>query len=255
MYIDTHAHIYKEYYDDIDGVIKGANDNGVTRVVNCATDFKNFDEIISLSKRFENLYFSLGIHPEEGEYVKEEDYSKLEVYIKENLDNPKFIGIGEIGLDYFHNIENIKDQKNLFIYQLDLAAKYNLPVIIHSREATKDTIDILGQYKLKGIVHCFSGSVETAREYIKLGYKLGIGGLVTFKNCNLKEKIEDIGIENIVLETDSPYVTPEPFRGTKNEPSNIPVIAKKVAELSKLDLDEIEKKTTENCNEIFDFNR
>lgn len=252
MYIDTHAHIYKQYYDNIDEVIDRAKIKRVEKVINCATDFENFDEIIYLSKNYNDLYFSLGIHPEE---LREIDYSKLEKYIKENLENPKFIGIGEIGLDYFHNSDNIREQQELFEYQLDLAVKYNLPVIIHSREATKDTIDILKKYNLKGVVHCFSGAVEVAKEYIKLGYKLGIGGLVTFKNCTLKERIKDIGIENIILETDSPYVTPEPFRGTTNEPTNIPVIAKKISEILGVSEEKIEEITTKNCNEIFDFNR
>lgn len=253
MYIDTHAHIYDEYYDDKNEVIDRSKNNRVEKIINCATDFKNFEEIISLASINGGVYFTLGIHPEEGEYLKEEDYLKIEDYIRENLNNPKFLGIGEVGLDYFHNSNNIDEQKILFTYQLNLAAKYNLPVIIHSREATKDTLDILKEYKLKGIIHCFSGSVEVAKEYIKLGYKIGIGGLVTFKNCNLKEKIEDIGINNIVLETDSPYVTPEPFRGTKNEPSNIPVIAKKISEILRISEQIVEYKTTESCNEIFDF--
>lgn len=250
MYIDTHAHIYKEYYDDTNLIFNNSINKRVEKIINCATDFKNFDEIIETSKVNSGVYFTLGIHPEE---IKTEDYLTLETYIKENFNNPKFLGIGEIGLDYFHNSDNIEEQKKLFIYQLDLAKKYNLPVVIHSREATKDTLDILKEYRLKGIIHCFSGSIEVAKEYVKLGYKLGIGGLVTFKNCNLKEKIKDIGIENIVLETDSPYVTPEPFRGTKNEPSNIPVIAKKVSEILGLDEEIVEDKTTKNCYEIFDF--
>ena len=252
MYIDTHAHIYKEYYDDIDEVINKAKIKKVAKIINCATDFKNFDEIISLSVNYSDLYFSLGVHPEE---LGNHDYSELEKYIKDNLDNSKFIGIGEIGLDYFHNSDNIDEQQRLFVYQLDLATKYNLPVIIHSREATKDTIDILKKYNLKGVVHCFSGSIEVAKEYIKLGYKLGIGGLVTFKNCTLKERIKDIGIENIILETDSPYVTPEPLRGIKNESANIPLIAKKISEILAVSEEEIEATTTRNCDEIFDFNR
>lgn len=250
MYIDTHAHIYKEYFDDINLIINNSKSKKVEKIINCATDFKNFDEIIELSKFNSGVYFTLGIHPEE---INEEDYLNLEIYIKENLNNPKFLGIGEIGLDYFHNSDNIDIQKKIFIYQLNLATKYNFPIIVHSREATKDTLDILKKYKLKGIIHCFSGSVEVAKEYIKLGYKIGIGGLVTFKNCNLKEKIEAIGIKNIVLETDSPYITPEPFRGSKNEPSNIPLISKKIAEILCISDKNVEDITTENCNEIFDF--
>lgn len=250
MYIDTHAHIYKEYYGDIDEIISRAKNKGVLKIINCSTNFKNFDEIIALSSIHKNLYFTIGIHPEEIENIEN---NKIEKYVKECLNNYKFLGIGEIGLDYFYTKENILQQQDLFRFQLGLAQKYNLPVIVHSRNATEDTIKILKEYKLKGIIHCFSGSAETAAQYIKLGFKLGIGGLLTFKNCNLKENIKAFGVGSIVLETDSPYVTPEPFRGKTNEPSYIPIIAKKLSETLGLTEGEIEEITTNNCHEIFDF--
>lgn len=249
MLIDTHAHIYNKYYDNIDEILNNANFNNVTKIINCATSIDNFEEIIKYSNLY-GFYYALGIHPEE---INEEPYDTLERYIVDNLNNSKFVAIGEIGLDYYHNKDNILEQKKLFEFQLNLAQKYNLPVIVHSREATNDTINILKKYKLKGIIHCFSGSVETANEYIRLGYKLGIGGLLTFKNCNLKENIGKFGLENIVLETDSPYVTPEPYRGSKNEPSYLLKIAQKLSNILNLDIKEIEEITTKNCNSIFDF--
>ncbi len=249
MLIDTHAHIYSKYYDNIDEILNNANFNNVTKIINCATNFENFKEIIKYSNLY-GFYYTLGIHPEE---INEEPYEILEKYIIDNLNNPKFVAIGEIGLDYYHNKDNILEQKKLFEFQLGLAQKYNLPVIIHSREATEDTINILKKYKLKGIIHCFSGSAKTANEYIRLGYKLGIGGLLTFKNCNLKENINKFGLENIVLETDSPYVTPEPYRGSKNEPSYLLIIAQKLSNVLNLDIKKIEEITTNNCNSIFDF--
>ncbi len=252
MYIDSHAHIYKEYYEDIKKVSDDAIKNNVLEIINCATDFDNFNEIIDLSKQYD-FYYTLGLHPET--LSNYQDINLLERYIKENIENSKFLGIGEIGLDYHYSLENKKEQKDLFEYQLSLADKYSLPVIIHSRDATMDTLNILKQYNLKGIIHCFSGSVSTAKEYVKLGYKLGIGGVITFKNCNLKEYIESIGLENIVLETDSPYMTPEPLRKYKNEPKNIKIIAEFIAKIFNRTAEEVGNITTNNCKEIFDFKK
>ena len=169
--------------------------------------------------------------------------------------NKKVVAIGEIGLDY-HYIENSSDkdlQKELFIKQLDMATRLSKPVVIHTREATKDTLDILKSYNLIGDIHCFSGSLEIAREYISLGYKLGIGGVLTFKNSKLPVVLESLPIESILLETDSPYLAPEPVRGSKNESSNIPYIAKKIADIKKLSTEEVEKITTNNAIALFDL--
>ena len=156
-------------------------------------------------------------------------------------------------MDYHYGKENIEKQKELFIYQLDLATKYDLPVVIHSRDATQDTIDILKQYNLKGDIHCFSGSLETAKIYINMGYYLGIGGVVTFKNSNLYKVIIEIGIDNIILETDSPYLSPEPLRGTKNSSKNIPIIAKKIADTLGTDINEVSRVTSSNAINLFDL--
>src|SRR5699024_6836671 len=160
---------------------------------------------------------ALGIHPE---YV--ENYTLDDIkFIEDNLNNPKIVAIGEIGLDYHYSKENKEEQIKLLELQLKLAEKYGVPVIIHSREATEDTINTLKKYKVRGVIHSFSGSLETAKIYIKMGYLLGINGVVTFKNCNLKDVLKEIPIENIVLETDSPYLTPVPFRGKQNNSSHI----------------------------------
>ena len=252
MLIDSHAHVYSNFYSNIETVNKNAKSKNVLKIINCATNYNNFDEIIKLSSLY-GFYYVLGIHPEEID--SDFDISKLEKFIKSNLSNEKFIGIGEIGLDFYHRKDNIDDQVKLLNSELSLAEKYNLPVIIHSRNATKETIDILKKYNLKGIIHCFSGSNETAKEYIKLGYKIGIGGLVTFKNCNLKDIIKEIGIENIVLETDCPFMTPEPYRNNKNEPMYISLIAEYISKIFDISIEEVGKTTTNNCNEIFDFNK
>ena len=156
-------------------------------------------------------------------------------------------------MDYHYGKDNIDSQKKLFIYQLELAKKYNLPVVIHSRDATQDTIDILKSYNLKGDIHCFSGSLEIAKVYISMGYYLGIGGVVTFKNSNLYKVIEKIGLDNVVLETDSPYLSPEPFRGTKNSSKNIPIIANKISDILNIDVSEVSKITYSNAVKLFDL--
>jgi TatD DNase family protein len=190
---------------------------------------------------------AVGIHPEnvyEIDKVNE---------IEEILKHEKIYAIGEIGLDYYWNKENKDKQKELLNLQLDLAEKYNLPVIIHNRDAIQDCFDELKKRKLKGVIHCYTGSYEMAKEFIKLGYKLGIGGVLTFKNSKLYELIEKISLDDILLETDSPYLSPEPFRGKTNVPSNVLYIAKRIAEIKNVSLEEVIEKTTKNTIELFDI--
>ena len=190
---------------------------------------------------------ALGIHPEIID-----DIDKLEE-LEKLIKNNKIVAIGEIGLDYYWNKDNKNIQKECLNKQLDLAEKYKLPVLIHTRESIQDTLDILKKRSLKGIIHCYSGSYEMAKEFIKLGYKLGIGGVLTFKNSKLYEVIEKIELNDIVLETDSPYLTPEPYRGKQNNPYNIYYVAKKIAEIKKIQIEEVIEKTTNNAKSIFDI--
>ncbi|MBQ2639606.1 MAG: TatD family hydrolase [Bacilli bacterium] len=246
MYIDTHCHLSSEDYDDIDIVIKDNIENNVSKIIVSGCDRKSIEESISLSKKYPSVYLTLGFHPSEV------DNYDLD-YLKEALKNSKVVGLGEIGLDYHYGKEKKEKQKTLFRKQLDIAKSLNIPVVIHSRDATLDTINILKEYNLKGVIHCFSGSLETAKEYIKMGYLLGIGGVVTFKNSNLYRVVEKVSLENIVLETDSPYLTPEPDRGKKNSSKYIPVIAKKISEVKKIDIEIVEKITTNNASKLFDL--
>lgn len=249
MLIDTHCHIYKEYYDDIDILMESLSKNKIEKVINNACNLKSSKEVIELSKKYSNMFFTIGLHPSE-------DLNELEGVLKliiNNLANDKFIGIGEIGLDYYWNRDKSEEQKKVFKKQLELAQKYNLPVIIHSRESTKDMLDILKKYKLKGIIHCFNGSVEVAQEYIKLGYKLGINGVVTFKNCKLIKVLSEIGINNIVFETDSPYLTPVPDRGKKNNPSYISNIVHYISKELDIDFDTLVNVSNKNVRDIFDI--
>lgn len=250
--IDTHAHIFEEYYENIYTLIEEEKENNVERVINCADSIKTSKEVINLSKSTNGfLKPAIGMHPENIENINNigNSISELENIIKNN----KVIAIGEIGLDYHYNKTNKENQKELFIRQLHLAEKYNLPVIIHTRDSIQDCLDILKKANNHGIIHCFSGSYEMAKEFIKIGFYLGIGGVLTFKNSKLYEVIEKIDISKIVLETDSPYLSPEPLRGKQNRPSNIYYVAKKIAEIKSITVEEVIKITTENAKRIFDI--
>ena len=245
--IDTHAHILSEFYDDIDELIEELKNKDIIKVINCADSIETSKEVLNIYNKYEGyLLPAVGIHPEN---IDNSNLETIENIIKEH----KVFAIGEIGLDYHYNDENKDEQKEYFIKQLDLALKYDLPVIIHIREAMQECFDILKTRKNRGIIHCFSGSVEMAREYIKLGYKLGIGGVLTFKNSKLYEVIEKIDLKDIVLETDSPFLSPEPFRGKKNKPCNVLYVAKRIAEIKNISLEEVINTTTTTAKQIFDI--
>ncbi len=250
MFIDTHCHISKKYYDNIDLVINDSMKNNVKLMIFSCCEKEDIDESIQLLNSYDCLFATFGFHPDQIDEVCDEDLDQLEKII---IKNKKIVGIGEIGLDYHYPTDKEK-QKRLFKEQLYMAQRLNLPVVIHSRDATKDTIDILSQYHLKGIIHCFSGSIETAKTFIKMGYKLGIGGVLTFKNSKLDHVVKKLSIKNIVLETDSPYLTPHPFRGERNSSKYIPLIAQKLSELQNIPVEDVEKITSNNCYELFDLN-
>ena len=249
MFTDTHCHLYQEYYLDINETIKEAIENDVNRYFVVGCDTKSNQEVIDVINKYDNTYGIIGIHPEYAENYKDEDIE----FIKNSITKNKVIAIGEIGLDYHYSKDLKNEQKELFEKQLKIAEDNNIPVVIHSREATQDTIDILKKYHVKGIIHAFSGSLETANIYIKMGFKLGVGGVITFKNSNLKDVIKQIPINNIVLETDAPYLTPHPYRGSQNAPKYIKIIAEFLAELYDIPLSQVAKVTNQNIREIFDL--
>ena len=238
---DTHFHL--SLNDDIEGIIKRAKESGVDNLILSACSLKDIKESLLIIKKYPNIYLTIGLHPDEINSFSFETISYLENLI---INNQNIIGIGEIGLDYYHNKENKKEQIKLFELQLDLAKKLNLPVVIHSRDAFLDTYNILKQYKLKTTIHCFTGSLEIANLYIKEGYLLGIGGVLTFKNSKLKETIKNIPLSNIVFETDSPYLAPEPLRGKINEPCNVKIISDCLCSIKNISKEEIRKITTNN---------
>lgn len=248
MFVDTHCHIFKSDYDNIDEVLNNASNNNVKYYINNGSDREYNKEVLELVKQYDNMYGALGIHPETVD-----DYSLDDIeFIKNNLSNEKIVAIGEIGLDYHYTKENKDEQTRLLEMQLSLAEEYNLPVIIHSRDATEDTINTLKKFNCRGTIHSFSGSLETAKIYIKMGYLLGVNGVITFKNCNIKDVIKEVGLDNIVLETDSPYLTPVPYRGMQNNPSHILDIAKFVSELYNVSLEELSYRTNENIKRMYE---
>ena len=188
MYVDSHAHVNFEIYENVEDILKEACKCNVQNIVNCAEDLKTSYDVIDLHNKYVNLYPAVGIHPQNVDSCTIDDIIELEKI----LCSEKVIALGEIGLDYYYSRENREKQILFFESQLKLAEKYNLPVIIHSRNATDDVLKILKKYSIKGVIHCFSGSIETAREFIKLGYYLGVGGILTFKNSKLGEVIKNV---------------------------------------------------------------
>ena len=250
MFIDTHMHIGDDFGVQPDLYVKNASDAHVEVLI---ASFCEKDDIMLSTKfveKYKNLYACIGYHPEVSNKIVEKDYEILEKMVK---NNPKIVAIGEIGLDYYWNKDNKDKQREVFCKQLEIAEKLNVPVVIHSRDSINETYEILKKYKVSGVIHCFSGSLEMAKKFISLGFLLGIGGVVTFKNSKLFEVIEKLELTNIVLETDSPYLTPEPNRGKTNESSNIPYIAEKIAEIKNFSLEKVAKITTENAIRVFDL--
>lgn len=248
MFIDTHCHIYEEYYEDIEEIMKEIEEENIILIIN-GVDKKSNQEVIELTNKYPFVYGTLGFHPSEVDAVTDADFIELEAQLK--LD--KIVGIGEIGLDYYWKDDNKERQIEVFKKQLDIAQKYDYPVIIHNRESTEDIITILKDYNLKGIMHAFTKSYELAQLFIKMGYKIGIGGVLTFKNTNLKETLKELDIKDIVLETDSPYLTPEPNRGKQNHPKYLKYIAKEIARLKEISYEKTKEIILQNTLDLFDL--
>lgn len=250
MFIDTHCHITRDDYNDITFLINKIKNSGVSKIIVNGTDMESNLEVLELIKKYDIVYGALGFHPTELDNFNEGYFDWLENHINDD----KIVALGEIGLDYHY--DNTDKNKEIYVFkkQLEIAKKHNKPIIVHSRDAMQDTYNILKKYNLKGSLHCFSGSLEMACEFIKLGYLIGVGGVVTYKNAkNIINVIENIDLEYILLETDAPYLTPEPFRKNKNDSSYIPLIAKKIAEIKELEIEKVEKTTNMNASRLFDF--
>jgi TatD DNase family protein len=249
-YIDTHCHLFvEEFQTDYEFVINRAIETGIVEMVIPNIDSESIISLIQLCKKYpNNLFPTIGIHPCS---IKENYINELkhhEQILKEN----KFIAIGEIGIDLYWDKTYIKEQIIALEMQINWAIEFNLPVILHCRESFSQVFNIVKKYKnLRGVFHAFSGNSVDAKMVADIGFYIGIGGVLTFKNANLGKEIIDIPLENIVLETDSPYLTPVPFRGKRNEPAYISIIAQKLSELFNIPLQEIESTTTQNAKQLF----
>jgi len=250
MLIDTHAHINMLENPEM-GIIE-ARDSGVEEIIIPAAAEEDFEKILDLCHRFDKVYATLGVHPEDCEKFTDKTAQK----IIELSRDPKVVGIGEIGLDYHYSKENKNIQKNCFINQIEIAHSLNLPIVVHDREAHKDTLDILKENNAKKVLlHCFSGSVEFMRECCSLGYKIALGGVVTFKNAiEPKEVAREVKLSDLMLETDSPYLTPHPFRGLENSPKYIGFVAKEIAKIRNIPYDSVVQATSKNAKEFFNLN-
>ena len=273
MIIDTHAHYDDEQFDaDREELLGSMEEGGIGLIVNVGSTVASWDKIVELTERYPFIYGAIGVHPDEVGELDEEKFLRM----ADLLELDKIVAVGEIGLDYYWDKEKHDLQKEWFVRQLDLAREKELPVIIHSREAAADTFDIMKRRAagmkavihcyssdtfdimkrraagMKAVIHCYSYSTEMAREYVKMGYYIGVGGVVTFKNAKkLKQVVQEIPLESIVLETDCPYLAPVPYRGKRNCSLYLPYVAEQIAELKGTTVEEVIQQTEKNSRELY----
>ena len=251
MIFETHAHYDDEVFNEDRGqLLAGLPEKGIGRVINVGASIETTKTTLALAEAYDYIYAAVGVHPSDIDGLNEETYS----WLKEQTAHPKTVAMGEIGLDYYWDNEPREVQKKWFIRQLELARELDLPVLIHSREAAADTMEIMKEHAkgLSGVIHCYSYSKEMAQEYIKMGFYIGVGGVVTFKNAKkLKEVVENIPLTSIVLETDCPYMAPEPNRGKRNNSAYIRYVAEKIAELKGITYEEVVEQTEKNAREMY----
>ena len=250
--IDTHTHLYlKQFKDDIDTVIQRSIDKGINKFIFPAIDSTHFDDMHDLKNKYPgSIYLMSGLHPTN---IKENFKEELE-FIVNSLKSHSYVAIGEIGIDLYWDKTYLKQQQEAFEFQIRLAIKNDLPIVIHCREAFDEIFEILDKEncdKLRGVFHCFTGTLEQANRAIQLGFKLGIGGVVTFKNGGIDKFLNRIDLNHIVLETDSPYLAPVPYRGKRNESSYITYIIDKLSEIYGLPIKKIASVTTKNAEKVF----
>ena len=246
--IDTHSHIYYEQYnDDFDEVINRASDQGVHRIICVGVDLESSIQSLELANKYNSVFCTVGYHPHESEKASNNYLTELEEMCK----NPKVVGIGETGLDYYYKHSDIEIQKKRFVEQIELANSLSLPVVVHNRESDDDLYEILRRYKPKGVIHCFASDAIFAKKIIDLGLLLSFTGIITFKNSNLNDVVYSTPLSKLMVETDSPYLTPEPYRGKRNEPSHVSIIAKKIAAIKDVSINHVISETTSNALNLF----
>jgi TatD DNase family protein len=254
MLFDTHAHLNAEQYnEDLQEVIERAQEEGVSNIVVVGFDRPTIEKAMELAENYEFIYACVGWHPVDAIDMTEEDL----VWIEELAAHPKVVAIGEMGLDYHWDKSPKEIQKSVFRKQIQLAKKVKLPIVIHNRDATADIVEILqeeGAEEVGGIMHCFSGSAEIAKECVKMNFYISLGGPVTFKNAKKpKEVAAEIHLDKLLIETDCPYLTPHPHRGKRNEPSYVKLVAEQIAEIKGISLEEVAAATTRNAKKLFDI--
>lgn len=252
MLFDTHVHLQHENFkNDVDEVIKKAQACNVEYMLINGFDLESSKQALKIAKRYENIYVTIGVHPLDVFECQIEDLDELYELAKDD----KVVAIGEIGLDYYYSNSPVeKERQNLFFNrQLEIAKDLGLPVTIHSRDSIKDTFDTLKTSGVKGVMHCFNGSVEMAREFVKIGYAISISGVVTFKNAKeIKAVVSEIDLKHLLIETDAPYLTPVPHRGKRNEPAYVDYVATEIAKIKGIDYNLVAEVTTQNAKEIFE---
>ena len=259
--IDTHCHLTMVLdenknidYKQIDEILKQMETNGVTHAITVGSNMEDSKLNVQIANKYNNIYCAVGVHPEE---VESFDTRQLEDFVKNNLDSGKLVAIGEIGLDYYWRKDNKDAQIEIFKKQIELAKKYNLPIVVHCRDAYGDTLEILKEYAPYdngGVIHCYSGSIEWAKEVIKLGFLISFTGVVTYPNAsNIQDVAKWVDMDKFMVETDSPFLTPVPFRGKKNNPSYTKYTLEYIAKLKNKNIQEIDKNTTSNAIKLFNL--
>lgn len=251
MIFDSHAHYDSHQFDeDRHTLLNSMREKGIGTIVNSAADWDSLTEVVELAQTYSHVYAAVGLHPDEVGVLDDEKFA----FLKQQCQKEKVVAVGEIGLDYYWDTVSHDLQQTWFIKQLEVARELNLPVIVHSRDAAEDTLRIMKEYAqgLSGVIHCFSYSKELAQEYVKMGFHIGVGGVVTFKNGKkLKEVVESIPLESILLETDCPYLAPEPHRGKKNSSLYLSHVVQAIAEIKGISCEEVETQTELNAKRLF----
>lgn len=256
MIFETHAHYDDEAFDiDREELFASMKEHGVDKIVNIGANLSTSEQTVALTKKYPFLYGAVGVHPSDVGELDEENFLRL----KAMVNNEKIVAIGEIGLDYYWDTSDRETQKKWFYRQMDLAREVKLPAVIHSRDAAKDTLDFIKDANLAevgGVIHCFSYGKEMAKEYLDMGFYLGIGGVLTFKNAKkLKEVVEYAPIEQLVLETDCPYLAPEPYRGKRNSSLYLKFVAEAIASLKQIDYEDVLEITYKNAMALYNIKK
>lgn len=249
--IDSHCHLdFKDFNKNRDEVIKNARDAGIHTLINIGADLESSERSVQLAEKHKMIYATVGVHPHDAKTLDQSTYNK----IKELTTHKKVVGIGEIGLDYYRDLSPRNIQKDAFRKQLEMAIELNLPVVVHTRESFNDTLEIIKDYSRDipgGVFHCFPGTIDDAFKVISLGFVISVGGVVTFNKAKMADVAAEVPLDKLILETDSPYLTPVPFRGKQNQPAYVKYVYEKVTQLREISFTDLEKTVDRTCQKLF----